>query len=63
MVTSGDRGQPAVVSLPESPIATAFFSIAHQIINRLETSTGIQPPTSEETNTTKGEEEIDERED
>jgi ATP-binding protein involved in chromosome partitioning len=58
MVTSGDRGQPAVVSLPESAVATAFFSIAHQIANTLEIE-----HSAKETDTTNGKEEIDERED
>jgi len=59
MVTSGDRGQPAVVSLPESRLATAFFSIAHQIASTLE----IQHSAIKETGTTRGKEETDERED
>jgi ATP-binding protein involved in chromosome partitioning len=33
--SSGDRGQPVVVSMPESPVTVAFYGIAEQVIEIL----------------------------
>jgi ATP-binding protein involved in chromosome partitioning len=35
-VTSGDKGQPVVISVPQSPVALAFTSVAGQIVASME---------------------------
>jgi ATP-binding protein involved in chromosome partitioning len=35
-VVSGDKGYPAVVSMPASPVSQAFTEIAHQVVHQLQ---------------------------
>jgi ATP-binding protein involved in chromosome partitioning len=44
---SGDKGQPVVVSMPESPVSAAFKCIAEQVVAALAT-VGTQMPESQE---------------
>jgi len=44
---SGDKGQPVVVSMPESPVSAAFKCIAEQVVAALAT-VGTQRPESQE---------------
>lgn len=44
---SGDKGQPVVVSMPESPVAAAFKCVAEQVVAALAT-VGTQMPESQE---------------
>lgn len=44
---SGDKGQPVVVSMPESPVAAAFKYVAEQVVAALAT-VGTQRPESQE---------------
>jgi len=65
---SGDKGQPVVVSKPESPVSLAFIGMAEQIAIQLaakKASVAMQPPASNEveSETVKGEDCDDERED
>ncbi|GAC1348475.1 MAG: hypothetical protein NVSMB27_16380 [Ktedonobacteraceae bacterium] len=65
---SGDNGQPVVVSKPESPVTLAFYEIAEQIaiqLAQMKASVAMQLPASneEESDTMKGEDNDDERED
>ena len=64
---SGDKGQPVVVSKPESAVSAAFISMAEQVTAILETqraALATQTPTiEEESDTVKGDHVKDERED
>ncbi len=44
---SGDKGQPVVVSMPESPVSAAFKCVAEQVVAALAT-VGTQMPESQE---------------
>jgi len=44
---SGDKGQPVVVSMPESPVSAAFKCVAEQVVAALATM-GTQMPESQE---------------
>ena len=44
---SGDSGQPVVVSMPESPVSIAFYAMAEQVADRMETDS-LQAKTREE---------------
>jgi ATP-binding protein involved in chromosome partitioning len=65
---SGDKGQPVVVSKPESLVSQAFIAVAHQVTTQLATkraSAAMQPPATaeEDAGTLKGDVRDDERED
>jgi ATP-binding protein involved in chromosome partitioning len=64
---SGDKGQPVVMSMPESPVAVAFEGIAEQVIASLvtgeETLNTWMPEPQEDAEATKGDLFDDERED
>lgn len=62
-VVSGDKGHPVVISMPESPVAQAFFAVAGEVISILKTE-NTTPIADEATdNTQQGEQASDERED
>jgi ATP-binding protein involved in chromosome partitioning len=64
---SGDKGQPVVVSKPESPVTAAFYSIAEQVIEILIAKGRAMkmhmPGSKEDSEATKGDLSKDERED
>jgi ATP-binding protein involved in chromosome partitioning len=64
---SGDKGQPVVVSRPESPVTVAFYGIAEQVIEILiakgETMKMHMPESEEDSEPMKGDLSKDERED
>ncbi len=62
-VISGDKGHPVVVSMPASPIAQAFFSVAQEVMYILKATSNA--PLSNETlnDTEEGKQTDDERED
>ena len=62
-VVSGDKGQPVVVSMPESPVAQAFIAMAEQIAAVVEAKQSTATPTEQREGTSKGEQTEDERED
>lgn len=61
---SGDKGQPAVVSLPDSPVATAFRDMAGRVAQAIEERRAVDEGGADvEEETSKGEQEGDEGED
>jgi ATP-binding protein involved in chromosome partitioning len=62
-VVSGDKGHPVVISMPDAPVAQAFFTIAEEIMDILKTKH--TAPISDEAmgDTQQGEQTDDERED
>ncbi len=62
-VVSGDKGHPVVASMPESPVAQAFFGVAEEVMGMLKATNNA--PISDETadNTEQGKQTDDERED
>lgn len=63
-VVSGDKGQPVVVSQPESPVSLAFAEVARQVISIVETqSKSLDRPILIDEEREQGEAAGDERED
>src|SRR5690348_5297988 len=62
-VVSGDRGQPVVVSMPESLVAQAFTAMAEQIVALVETKQSVETQAEQKEERRKGEQADDERED
>jgi ATP-binding protein involved in chromosome partitioning len=65
-VVSGDKGHPVVISMPESPVAQAFFVVAEEVIGILkEAKATNDTPISDEMadDTEQGKQANDERED
>ena len=65
--SSGDKGQPVVVSVPESPVTVAFYGIAEQVgeilIAKGKTLKMHMPESKEDSEATKGDLSNNERED
>ena len=65
-VVSGDKGHPVVISMPESPVAQAFFGVAEEVIALLKAANATNyAPLSADTadDTEQGKQANDERED
>lgn len=62
-VVSGDKGQPIVVSMPESPVAQAFIAMAERVAAIAETKRSAETQTEQMGETPKGEHTDDEGED
>jgi ATP-binding protein involved in chromosome partitioning len=63
----GDQGRPVVISMPESPVTTAFYSIAEQVTDNLlakeKKLNTLMPESKEDSEAPKGDLSNDERED
>jgi ATP-binding protein involved in chromosome partitioning len=62
-VVSSDKGQPVVVSMPESPVAQAFIDVAERIVAIVEAKQVAETHTEQTEEMLKGERTDDERED
>jgi ATP-binding protein involved in chromosome partitioning len=62
-VISGDKGHPVVVSMPESPVAQAFFNVAEEIVGILKATNNTPIPHETADDTEQGKQADDERED
>ena len=62
-VVSGDKGQPMVVSMPESLVAQAFTAMTERIVAIVETKQAAETQAEQREERLKGEQTDDERED